>query len=424
MGLVGQSVLGLIAIPLLAWLMCEDRSLMGPRQAASIVVVGLALQVGIAALLLGLPPSRLVFEALAAAVAALQAATIEGMRFAFGYLAGGAAPYVVAEPNNGFILAFQALPLILLMSVLSRLLYHWGVLQRVVWGFAWALKRSFGIGGPLGTATAANIFVGMVEAPLLIRPYLRDMSRGALFATMTAGMATIAGTVLALYATFLQPVLPGAAGHLLAASVMSAPAALMIARLMVPQGFEAGPEEADVMIADPPADSMDAVAQGMVDGIRLLAYVTAMLVVMVALVTLANMILGAAGAPFDVKLTVQQVVGWLCAPLAWIIGIPWSEAGTAGDLIGVKLVLNELIAYLGLAQLDPGALSPRSRLILTYALCGFANLGSLGIMVGGLVAMAPERRQEIAALGPKTIVSGLLATLMTGAVVGAMTWPE
>lgn len=418
---VGQSLLGLVVIPALAWALCEDRGLIGPARALRVAAVGIALQFAIAALLVALPPARSLFELLARAVAALQAATLKGMQFVFGYVAGGPAPFIVTEPANGFILAFQALPLILLMSVLSRLLYHWGVLQRVVAVFAWALRRAFAVGGPLGTAAAANIFVGMVEAPLLIRPYLAAMSRGALFATMTAGMATIAGTVLALYATFLEPILPGAAGHLIAASVMSAPAALVIARLMVPQGFEAGPERAE-MVQEEAASSMDAIARGTVDGVRLVVYVTALLVVMVALVALVNMMLAGLTEPFGFTVTVQQMVGWACTPLAWLIGIPWSEAGTAGDLIGTKVVLNELIAYLGMTTLEPEALSARSRLILTYALCGFANLGSLGIMIGGMVAMAPQRRDEIVALGPKTIVSGLLATLMTGAVIGAITW--
>ncbi len=291
----------------------------------------------------------------------------------------------------------------------------------MVQGFAWALQRSLGVGGPLGTATAANIFVGMVDAPLLIRPYLAGMSRGALFATMTVGMATVAGTVLALYASLLEPSLPGAAGHLLAASVMSAPAALMIARLMVPQGFEDGPEAAEIEVEDAPVSTMDAIAQGTLDGLRLLAYVASMLVVMVSLIALANAMLGFAAGLAGFALTVQQILGWLCAPLAWIAGVPWSEAGTAGGLIGVKVVLNELLAYIELAKIPEESLSARSRLIVTYVLCGFANLGSLGIMIGGLVAMAPSRRQDIVSLGPRTILSGLLATLLTGAVVGVMT---
>ena len=419
--LAAQSLTGVVLIPFIAWLLSESRDLVPPRTALRIALIGVALQAAIAGLLLGLPAARVVFDSLGQAVVELQAATLAGMRFVFGYLAGGPAPFTTDQPQNGFVLAFQALPLILIMSVLSRLLYHWGVLQRVVQGFAWALRRTLGVGGPLGAAAAANIFVGMVEAPLLVRPYLREMSRGALFATMTVGMATVAGTMFALYASVMAPSLPGAAGHLLAASVMSAPAALMIARLMVPQGFELGPASADIEIENAPASTMDAIAQGTLDGLRLLAYVVAMLVVMVSLIALANAILAAIAGLAGASLSVQAILGWLCAPLAWIAGVPWSEAGTAGSLIGIKIVLNELLAYLELAKTPATALSERSRLIMTYVLCGFANLGSLGIMVGGLVALVPERREDIVALAPRTILSGMLATLLTGAVVGAMT---
>lgn len=419
--LMAQSLIGVALIPLIAWSLSEDRAGLGRVTALKVAGAGLALQAAIAALLLGIPASRIVFDLMGRAVAALQTATLEGVRLVFGYLGGGPAPFDVTSPQASFILAFQALPLILVMAVLSRLLYHWGILQRVVAGFAWALQKTLQVGGPLGTATAANIFVGMVDAPLLIRPYLATMSRGALFATMTTGMATVAGTVLALYASLLEPVLPGAAGHLIAASVMSAPAALMIARLMVPEGFAEGPERAEAELTDAPHSSMDAIAQGTIDGLRILAYVVAMLIVMVALVALVNMILGAVSEPFGLQLTVQRIMGWLFAPLAWAIGIPWSEAGAAGALLGTKTILNELLAFIEMAQLDAAALSPRSRLILLYALCGFANLGSLGIMIAGLVAMAPTRRTEIVALGPKTIVSGTLATLLTGAIVGTLT---
>ena len=237
MSVMFQSLIGVVLIPLIAWTLSEDRAGLGKATALKVAGAGLALQAAIAALLLGIPASRIVFDLMGRAVAALQTATLEGVRLVFGYLGGGPAPFDVTNPQSSFILAFQALPLILVMAVLSRLLYHWGILQRVVAGFAWALQKTLQVGGPLGTATAANIFVGMVDAPLLIRPYLASMSRGALFATMTTGMATVAGTVLALYASLLEPVLPGAAGHLIAASVMSAPAALMIARLMVPEGL-------------------------------------------------------------------------------------------------------------------------------------------------------------------------------------------
>jgi CNT family concentrative nucleoside transporter len=373
--------------------------------------------------MLNIPAARAVFDWAAGVVAALQAATGAGMRLVFGYLAGGPAPFDTVRPETSFILAFQALPLILVISALSKLLYHWGVLQKVVAGIGWVLQRSLGVTGPVGTSAAANVFVGMVEAPLLVRPYLAAMSRGGLFATMTVGMAGVAGTVLAVYATVLEPTLPGAAGHLIVASVISVPAGLMLAELMVPDVVPPDKSAAatDIVFDDPPHSSMDAIAQGTREGIELLVNVTAMLIVIVALVALANQLLGFATGPLGLKLSFEQLLGWAFAPLAWLIGIPWAECVQAGSLLGVKTVLNELVAYLQLGQIPSGPLSDRSRLILTYALCGFANFGSLGIMIGGMVAMVPARRAEIVSLGAKTLISGTLATMMTAAVVGAMT---
>jgi concentrative nucleoside transporter, CNT family len=418
-----QSLIGLIAIPLLAWAMSERRGAIKPRRLARVLAAGIGLQVVIAGVMLNVPAARAAFDWAAGIVNALQTATAAGMRLVFGYLAGGPAPYETVRPETSFILAFQALPLILVISALSKLLYHWGVLQRVVHAIGWVLQRSLGVTGPVGTSAAANVFVGMVEAPLLVRPYLAGMSRSGLFATMTVGMAGVAGTVLALYATLLAPTLPGAAGHLIVASVISVPAALMLAELMVPDG--SAPDETvaatDIVIPDPTHSSMDAIAQGTREGIELLVNVTAMLIVAVALVALANQILALAVTPIGISLSIEQILGWVFAPLAWLIGIPLAECGKAGTLLGVKTVLNELIAYVQLGQIPASALSERSRLIMTYGLCGFANVGSLGILIGGMVAMVPQRRAEIVSLGAKTIVSGTLATLMTAAVVGAMT---
>jgi CNT family concentrative nucleoside transporter len=424
MWLQAQSLVGLVAIPLLAWVLSERRDAIGRARLARILIGGLGLQVLIAGVMLNVPASRAAFDWAANLVAVLQTATSTGMRLVFGYLAGGQAPFETVRPETSFILAFQALPLILVISALSKLLYHWGVLQRIVSAIGWVLQRSLGVTGPVGTSAAANVFVGMVEAPLLVRPYLASMSRAGLFATMTVGMAGVAGTVLALYATVLEPTLPGAAGHLIVASVISVPAALMLSALMVPDEVPlAGDAEppAEIVIDDPPHSGMDAIAQGTREGIELLVNVTAMLIVIVALVALANKLVGFVAAPLGLELTIEGMLGWLFAPLAWLIGIPWAECARAGSLLGVKTVLNELIAYLQLGHIPAGALSERSRLILTYALCGFANFGSLGIMIGGMVAMVPSRRAEIVSLGSKTIVSGTLSTMMTAAVVGAMT---
>jgi CNT family concentrative nucleoside transporter len=417
-----QSLIGVIAIPAIAWALSENRAALARGDVLRICAAAILLQIVLALIFMRVPQARALFAALDQAVATLQRATEDGLRFVFGYLAGGPAPFDVARPENSFVLAFRALPLILIMSVLSRVLYHWGILQRVVAAFAWGLKRTLGVSGPMGTSAAANIFLGMVEAPLLIRPYLKSMGRGALFATMTVGMAGVAGTVMALYASVLERTIPGAAGHIVVASIMSVPAALLVARLMVPDGFVEGPAEAVISTENEPHSTMDAIAQGTTDGIQLLAYVVAMLVVMVALVSLANSALALVAEPFGLQLTLQRMLGWIAAPLAWLIGIPWAEAQAAGALIGIKTVLNELIAYLELAKVPAAELSPRSRVILTYALCGFANLGSLGILIGGMTAMVPERRAEIVSLGARTVIAGTLATLMTGAVVGLVVW--
>jgi CNT family concentrative nucleoside transporter len=407
-----QGLLGIPVILAVAWVLGERQRRIPWR----IVGGGLGLQVALAVLLLWLPLARELFSAATVVVDSLQTATRAGTSFVFGYVGGGEAPFETSVAGRTFILAFQALPLILLVSALSALLFYWRILPPIVRGFAWALGRGLGIGGAVGAAAAANVFVGMVEAPLLIRPYLRTMSRGGLFAVMTCGMATIAGTVFVVYATILSPVLPDAAGHLLTASLINAPAALAIAAVMIPP--EGEPREVPTVSAGDVHSSMEAVVKGTVDGVPLLINVTAMLVVMVALVSLANQILGLLPDVGGAALTLQRGLGWVAAPLAWLIGIPWAEAVTAGGLIGTKVVLNEFIAYVDLAGTVGEALSEKSRLILAYALCGFSNIGSLGIMIGGLTTMAPDRRADIIALGPRTLVSGLLASCLTAAVVG------
>jgi concentrative nucleoside transporter, CNT family len=411
-----QPILGLGAFILTAWALSEDRRAVSPR----LIIGGLALQLVLAALVLKLPPAKHAFLVLNDLVVAVQTATQQGTTMVFGYLGGGATPFETIHPENGFVLAFRALPLILVISALSALLFHWRILPVVVHGFAWVLRRTLGTGGPLGLSAAANVFVGMTEAPLLIRPYLAGLSRSALFGVMTCGMATVAGTVMFLYASILGPVIPDAMGHILVASIISAPAGLLVAGLLVPETRDAAGQD-PVPIIPETRSAMDAITRGTLDAIPLWLNIIAMLVVMVALVGILNQALGllpdVAGAP----LTAQRALGWLMAPVVWLIGIPWSEATAAGALMGVKTVLNELIAYLDLATLPPGTLSPRSAIIMTYALCGFANFGSLGILIGGLGAMAPQRRDEIVGLGMKSILSGTLATLMTGAVVAILT---
>jgi CNT family concentrative nucleoside transporter len=298
-------------------------------------------------------------------------------------------------------------------------MFHWGILPPIVRGFAVALERTIGVGGAVGLSTAANIFLGMVEAPLCIKPYLGRLTRSELFVVMTGGMAGIAGTMLALYATVLGNVIPDAAGHLVVASVLGAPAAIVISLLMVPEHLDRR-AEADLKLAPVATNTMDAVVRGTTAGLELLLNICAMLIVLIALVHLVNAMLGLlpelAGAP----VTLERVLGIVMAPVCWLMGIPWNEAVTAGALMGMKTILNEFVAYLQLAALPADALSERSRLIMLYALCGFANFGSLGIMIGGLATMAPERRDDVVSLGVKSIISGTLSTCLIGAIIGAL----
>jgi CNT family concentrative nucleoside transporter len=413
-----QSALGLIVLTALAFTLAERGRGVSLKRQVRIAGVGLAVQLALALLLLKLPPLQQVFLWLNGAVTALQAATDAGTGFVFGYLGGGPLPFEESRPGASFILAFRALPLILVMSALSALLFHWRVLPWVVRGFSWALEKSLGIGGAVGVGAAANVFVGMVEAPLLIRPFVARLTRAELFMVMVCGMATIAGTMMVLYATILGAVIPDALGHLLAASIISAPAAVTVARLMVPETDPPTPGEMD--LGEGPDGAMDAIARGTLDGVSLLINVVAMLLVLVALVHLVNQGLALIPDIAGAELSLQRLLGWCLAPVAWLMGLPWSEATIGGALLGSKVVLNEFIAYLDLAALPAGALEERSRLIMTYALCGFANFGSLGIMIGGLASIAPERRSEVVALGLKSIVAGVIATCMTGAVVGLL----
>ena len=408
-----QGLLGIVALLALAWACSEDRRRIRWRT----VLTGLGLQAGLALLLIGFPPAQSAILVLNRAALSLQDATDAGTGFLFGYLGGGALPFTESTPGSSFILAFKILPLVLVISAISALLFHWGVMQRLIGAFAWLLRGTMGVGGALALAAAVHIFVGMIEAPLLVRPYLARMQRGELFAMMTCGLAGVAGTVMVIYATVLAPVLPDALGTILIASVISTPAGLAVAALMVPFG----PGERGAVAlqhGEPPANGIDAIVRGTADGVGPLVGITTMLLVTVALVTLVNMALGA--LPFGDGLTLQSLFALPFRPVMWLIGIPWNETGTAALLMGSKTVLNEFVAYVSLAKLPPDALGQHSRVIMTYAMCGFANFGSLGILIGGLGAMVPERRAEVVALGMRSVLSGTIATCLSGAVAGLL----
>ncbi|MDD2468143.1 MAG: nucleoside transporter C-terminal domain-containing protein [Desulfobulbus sp.] len=409
-----RGCIGIAVLLSLAWFMSENRRALSWR----LVLSGLLLQVLIAVLMLKVPVFRQVFVQLNAVVLAFQEATIAGTSFVFGYVGGGPLPFAETRPGGSFTLAFQALPLVLVIGALTGLLYYWRILPRVVRTFSWCLQKTMGVGGALGVVAAGNVFLGMIEAPLLIRPYLLRLTRSELFAMMAVGLSCIAGTMLMLYATLLKDVIPDAFGHILTASIIHAPAALVLAAIIIPETEQQtiGGE----IVRSEATSAMDALAKGTWDGLQLLFNIVAILIVFVALVKLCNISLGAlpdvAGAP----LTLERILGAVMAPVVWLIGVPWTEAKTAGALMGTKVVLNELLAYIEMAKLPVTALGHHSRIILTYAMCSFANLGSLGILIGGLGALCPDRRSEIAAMGLKALLAGLLASLMTGAIVGML----
>ncbi len=409
-----HSLFGFFALAAFAWVFSEHRKGVHFRT----LLTGMGLQILLAFLFLRLPGSQNVFLWLNSLVEALEESTRAGTGFVFGYLGGDPLPFDEKNPGLSYILAFRGLPLVLVISALSALLYHWRIIPLVVKSFSWVLSRVMGIGGVEGLGVTANIFVGMVESPLLIRPYLSGISRSELFTIMTAGMATIAGTVMVLYASVLSESIPGIMGHLLTASLISAPAAITISKLMVPE--EGEPSTGSLELPAQANSSMGAITQGTVDGMRLLISIVAMLMVFVAIVHLLNLLLGVFPNVLGEPITFQRLLGFVMAPVTWLMGIPWSEAKLSGSLMGIKTVLNELLAYEELARLPENMLSARSELIMTYAMCGFANLGSLGIMIGGVGAIVPERREEIIGLGPKSIVAGTIATCMTGAVVGVI----
>ncbi len=407
-----QALIGIPLLLALAWGLSENRRAVPWRTVGG----GIALQWVLALLLLHSAVARAGVMVLNRGMTALQRATDDGTAFVFGYLGGGPLPFVETHPGASLVLAFKILPLVLVISALSALLTYWGVLQRVTALFAWVLRRSLGLSGALSLGAAVHIFLGMIEAPLLIRPYLARMARGEIFALMSCGMAGVAGTMMVLYATVLRPVLPDALGAILVASVISTPAALAVAALMVP--FGAGADEPVMLERERPVGALDAVARGTAEGVAPLVGIVTSLLVTVALVSLLNNGLGK--LPFAHGLTLQGVFAVPFRPVMWLVGIPWAECGVAASLMGTKTVLNEFVAYLGLAGLPAGALSVKSREIVTFCLCGFANFGSLGILVGGMGAMVPERRAEIVGLGMRSILSGTIATCLSGAVAGLL----
>jgi CNT family concentrative nucleoside transporter len=381
-----------------------------------LVAFAIALQFIICLLLLKAPGISEGLQYVNNAVGALGAATRQGTSFVYGYLGGGPAPFAVTNPGVLATFAFQVLPLVIVMSALSALLWYWKVLPLVIGAISYLFERALGTRGPAGLVATANIFMGQIEAPLLVRPYLARMSQYELLLIMTAGMATIAGSVMVIYSAMLGEQIQGVLGQLITKSIMSVPAAILFAHVMLPENNASSQE-----LEKPPRvyeSSMDAITRGTSDGLNIYLNIIAIIIVAIALVALLNGVIGLLPDIGGAPLTMERMAGWAFAPIAWLMGIPWAESQTAGSLLGIKTVLNEFIAYLKLQDLKPGELSEHSKLITLYAVCGFANLSSVGIQISGIGAMCPERRKDLASLGFRALVAATLASCMCGAVVG------
>jgi CNT family concentrative nucleoside transporter len=410
-----QSLLGLVVIVAACWGLSENKRAFPWKLAIGAIAVQAALVLG----LFIIPGSQGVLAAITGAVDGLDAATQKGTKFVFGFLVGtGDMPYV---QNGGdlFLFAFRVLPLILVISALSALLWHWRILKWITYGFGLLFQRTMGLGGASALAVAANIFLGMIESPIVIRAYLDKLTRSELFLMMVVGLATVAGSTMVAYAAILAPVLQNAAGHVLVASIVSAPAGVLLARIIVPEKPGEGGAVADYGSALKYDSAIDAIVKGTSDGLMVVLNISAVLIVFVALVALVNVMVGGLWL-FGDHVTVERVLGWAFMPVAWLTGVSWEEAGKAGWLLGVKLTLTEFVAFIELGKVPVGEMSERTRMLMTYALCGFANIGSVGITVTGLSVLMPERREEVLGLVWKGLFAGFLATLMTACVVGAM----
>jgi CNT family concentrative nucleoside transporter len=414
----GQSLLGVVLIIGLCWLVSEARGRFPWKLA-----VGAVIAQGLLVLLLfALPATRGALSIAEAGVMGLSNATQTGVKFEFGFLAGaGGQPYAVTDPSALFTLGFRVLPVIVVICALSALLWHWKILKWLIQGFGLVFERAMGLRGAPALATAATIFMGQVEGPIFIRNYLAHLTRSELFLLITVGMSCVAGSTVVAYATILHGVLPNATAHVLTASLISAPAGVMLARILVPRDPQTETPEAYNLAASKTYESsIDALMRGTTDGLQIVLAIGATLIVFVSLVALADGLLGLAGSVGGSPLSIERGLGLLFSPLAWAVGVPWAEAQTAGSLLGTKLMLTEFTAFINMAKLPVSQLDERSRMLMTYALCGFANVGSVGINVAGYSILVPERRSEVMAMVWKACLAGFLATCLTAAVVGTL----
>ena len=412
-----QTVLGGFILIILGVLISSNTKKINLFYLANAIV----LQFLLAILLIKVPPVAAFFEALSQGVLALKSATDQGTGFVFGYLADGAPkPFEVVNPASANIFIFSGLMLIIVVSALSAIFWHWRVLPIVIKLISSLFKKPLNVGGPVGLSATANIIFGQVEAPLLIKPYLKQMSRHELLTLMTVGMSTISGGVMVVYTTMLNDLYgTSLIGHFLTASIISVPAAIMYANIMMPSNQKTE-DQSQIEESSLYKSTMDALTRGTQDGLNITLNIAALLLVLIALVTLVNF--GLAALPFvgGEAITLERMAGWIFAPIAWCMGIPWAEAQLAGSLLGVKTILNEFVAYVNLAAIDASQLSEKSRLIMLYGLCGFANLSSVGILLSGIGTMIPERKDDLIAVSGKALIGATLASCFTGLVVGVI----
>ncbi len=412
-----QTVLGGFILIILGVLLSSNTKKINLFYLANAIV----LQFLLAILLIKVPPVAAFFESLSQGVLALKSATDQGTGFVFGYLADGAPkPFEVVNPASANIFIFSGLMLIIVVSALSAIFWHWRVLPIVIKLISSLFKKPLNVGGPVGLSATANIIFGQVEAPLLIKPYLKQMSRHELLTLMTVGMSTISGGVMVVYTTMLNDLYgTSLIGHFLTASIISVPAAIMYANIMMPSNQKTE-DQSQIEESSLYKSTMDALTRGTQDGLNITLNIAALLLVLIALVTLVNF--GLAALPFvgGEAITLERMAGWIFAPIAWCMGIPWAEAQLAGSLLGVKTILNEFVAYVNLAAIDASQLSEKSRLIMLYGLCGFANLSSVGILLSGIGTMIPERKDDLIAVSGKALIGATLASCFTGLVVGVI----
>ena len=411
-----QIIIGFIGLVCIAIPFSNNKSSINYRY----IFVAIIFQIILAFALLKIPFIVQIFAYLSDGVTSLQSATQEGAEFVFGYLSNtSASPFEASGAGNSMIFAFQILPLIIVISSFSALLWFWNILPLIIRAISKVFEKLFNIGGPIGLGATANIIMGQVEAPLLVRPYLSKMSEKELLILMTAGMSTVSGSIMIALVSMLQPQFPdlNLIQHLVSASILSIPAAIMYANIMIPSSEVTNFDGNSVpKVYD---SSMDAITRGTRDGLDICLNVGAILIAFIALVSLLNSLLGIAGGWVGISdLSLQLILGYIFFPIIWLMGVPLSETLASAELLGLKTALNEFVAYGALANIEPGVLSERSKLITLYGLCGFANFSSVGILVSGISAMAPERKNDLIKVSLKALIGATLASCMTGLVIG------